>query len=188
MSVESRRRLASGMTSTRFVPALHAAEVSRYRRQMPHAHLDASLSIQAPALAVFDRMSDLSRFNDWNPFPSMDATTTSSHEGPASGVGAVFCYEGQRLGKGRMEIVAVDAPRRIDIKMTFWRGETVTESKSAFVIAESGGASEVHWTFDEDRGLGMYLMGKLMFDRMMTRTFGSGLETLRKLVEAESRG
>ena len=51
---------------------------------MPHTHLDASLTIDVPAQRVFDRMNDLSRFNDWNPFPSMDATTQSHHEGPAA--------------------------------------------------------------------------------------------------------
>jgi uncharacterized protein YndB with AHSA1/START domain len=151
---------------------------------MPHAHLDASTTIRAPAQAVFDRMNDLSRFNEWNPFPSMDPTAVSSHEGAASGPGAVFSYEGKRLGKGRMEIVSVEAPRRIDIQMTFWRGSSVTQSKSAFLLSEVDGATEVHWTFDEDRGLGMYLLGKLMFDRMMTGTFHGGLETLKKLVEA----
>jgi uncharacterized protein YndB with AHSA1/START domain len=155
---------------------------------MPHARLDASISIQAPAQAVFHRMSDLSRFHEWNPFPSLDPTTVSRHEGATAGVGAAFVYEGKRLGKGRMEIVAVDAPRRIDIAMTFWRGDTATHSKAAFVIAEAGGTSEVHWTFDEDRGLGMYLMGKLMFDRMMTGTFRDGLAKLQALVEAEARG
>lgn len=154
---------------------------------MPHAHLDASISIQAPAQAVFNRMSDLSRFNDWNPFPSMDPTTVSRHEGAVAGPGAVFHYEGKRLGRGRMEIVAVDEPRRIDIAMTFWRGDTATHSKSAFVISGSGDTTEAHWTFDEDRGLGLYLMGKLLFDRMMTGTFRSGLEKLKSLVEAEHR-
>lgn len=155
---------------------------------MPHAHLDASLTIDAPAQRVFDRMNDLSRFNEWNPFPSMDATTVSHHEGPASGPGAVFAYEGQRLGKGRMEVVAVQAPARIDIKMTFWRGGVATHAKSAFVIVDRGAHAEVHWTFDEDRGWGMYLMGKVMFDSMMTKTFQSGLQTLKGRVEADTAG
>lgn len=153
---------------------------------MPHAHLEARATIRAPAQAVFARMSDLSRFNDWNPFPSMDATTVSRHEGPAAGRGAVFHYEGQRLGKGRMEIVAVDPPRRIDIDMTFWSGATASQAKSAFVIVEGGSCCEVHWTFDQHRGIGMHLMGKLMFDRMMTGTFSRGLDTLRTLVEEEA--
>ena len=153
---------------------------------MPHAHLDASIQIQAPAQAVFDRISDLSRFNDWNPFPSMDPTTVSRHEGAAAGPGAVFHYEGKRLGKGRMEIVSVDSPARVDIAMTFWRGGEATHSKSAFLLAEVGGVTEVHWTFDEERGVGMYVLGKLLFDRMMTRTFRSGLETLKSLVEADA--
>jgi uncharacterized protein YndB with AHSA1/START domain len=152
---------------------------------MPHAHLDASIVIHAPAQAVFDRMNDLARFNDWNPFPAMDPTTTSRHEGPASGAGAVFEYEGKRLGKGRMEIAAVERPHRIAIAMTFWRGASPSHSTSAFVLEAKGDATEVHWTFDEDRGVAMYLMGKLMFDRMMTGTFRSGLETLKRLVEAE---
>jgi hypothetical protein len=158
-----------------------------YPAAMPHTHLDASISIQAPAHAVFTRMGDLSRFNDWNPFASADPTTVSRHEGPAAGPGAVFHYEGKRLGKGRMEIASVQAPHRIDIDMTFWFGDKATRSKSAFLMTQKEGATEVHWTFDEDRGLGMYLMGKLMFDRMMTRTFDAGLQTLKRLVEAEAR-
>jgi hypothetical protein len=34
----------------------------------------------------------------------------------------------------------------------------------------------------------MYLLGKLLFDRMMTRTFAGGLQTLKSLVEREARG
>lgn len=153
---------------------------------MPHAHLDASITIDAPAERVFARMNDLARFNDWNPFPSMDATTTSRHEGPDSGPGAVFTYEGKRLGRGRMAITSVEAPSRIDIEMTFWRGGAATQARSAFVVTSEGAGSQVHWTFDEDRGWGMYLMGKVMFDGMMTGTFRKGLEKLKALVEAES--
>ncbi|MFM6973659.1 MAG: SRPBCC family protein [Agromyces sp.] len=155
---------------------------------MPHAHLDATVHIAAPAQLVFDRMNNLSRFDDWNPFPSMDPTTTSSHEGPNAGPGAVFNYDGKRLGKGRMEIAGVDAPKRIDINMTFWRGSSASHSHSAFEIIEVNGGCDVHWTFDEDRGFAMFLMGKLMFDRMMTGTFTSGLQTLKSLVEAEAAG
>lgn len=153
---------------------------------MPHAHLDASVHINATAQQVFDRMSDLSRFNDWNPFPSMDPTTVSSHEGPASGVGSIFNYEGKQLGKGRMEIASVHAPRTININMTFWRGKSETHSHSAFVITPAGDGSDVNWTFDEDRGAVMFLMGKLMFDKMMTKTFTHGLTTLKGLLENAS--
>lgn len=153
---------------------------------MPHAHLDAAVTIDASAQLVFDRIQDLSRFNDWNPFPSMDPTTVSSHEGPDAGVGSIFNYEGKRLGKGRMEIVSVDAPRQIDIKMTFWRGGKASESKSAFVIVDAAEGVDVHWTFDEDRGAFMYLMGKVMFDKMMTGTFEGGLRTLKSLIETAS--
>ena len=159
---------------------------ARYPPAMPHAHLDASILIDASAQRVFDRMNDLSRFNDWNPFPTMDATTVSRHEGPASGPGAVFEYEGKRLGKGRMEIASIEPPARIDIAMTFWRNGVATNSSSAFVITDLGAQSEVHWTFDEDRGWGMYLLGKVLFDGMMTKTFGTGLQTLKTLVEAEA--
>lgn len=155
---------------------------------MPHTHLDASLTIDVPAQRVFDRMNDLSRFNDWNPFPSMDATTQSHHEGPAAGPGAVFMYEGKRVGKGRMEITSVEAPARIDIAMTFWRGEVATQAKAAFVVTDHGERSEVHWTFDEDRGWGMYLLGKVMFDSMMTKSFHGGLTALKARVEAEAAG
>jgi carbon monoxide dehydrogenase subunit G len=87
-----------------------------------------------------------------------------------------------------MEIASVDPPHRVAIAMTFWRGASASHSNSAFVLEAKGDATEVHWTFDEDRGVGMYLLGKVMFDRMMTGTFRGGLETLKRLVEAEHAG
>lgn len=152
---------------------------------MPHAHIDVFVHINAPAQVIFDRMSDLSRFNDWNPFPEMDPTTTTSHEGPASGVGSVFNYEGKRLGRGRMEIVSVEAPRQIGIALTFWQGEKASEAQSTFVIQDAPeGGCIVSWTMDQDRGFGMWLMGKLMFDKMMSKTFGSGLNKLKVILES----
>ena len=154
---------------------------------MPHAHLDVSVTINAPARVVFDRMNDLSSFDDWNPFPEMDPTATTQHSGAESGLGAVFEYEGQRLGKGRMEIVSVDEPRQVEVALTFWRGEKVTgRGTSLFVVAENpDGTVDAHWTMDQDRGVGMHLMGTLMFDRMMSGTFVKGLEKLKKLVETD---
>jgi hypothetical protein len=114
----------------------------------------------------------------------MDKTATSKHEGPDSGVGSIFTYEGKQLGKGRMEIVSVDAPRQVDIKMTFWQGDKEQGGTSAFVIADGPGDSViVHWVFDQDRGFGMWLAGKVMFDRMMGGTFTKGLQKLKVLIE-----
>ena len=152
---------------------------------MPHTHLDVSLTIDAPAQLVFDRMNDLSRFDDWNPFPEMDPSTTTQHSGAASGVGAVFSYEGKQLGQGRMEIVSVDEPHQIDVALTFWRnGKLTGHATSSFTVAEApGGGVDVHWTMDQERSLGLYLMGKLMFDRAMSGSFSRGLEKLKALVE-----
>lgn len=50
-----------------------------------------------------------------------------------------------------MELAAVSAPHRIDIDMTFWRGNSATRSKSVFVLEGTGDVTEVHWTFDEER-------------------------------------
>lgn len=153
---------------------------------MPHAHIDVSLAINASAQTVFDRIQDLSRFNDWNPFPSMDPTAKSTNQGPDAGVGAIFNYQGDRMGKGRMEIVSVDAPRRLDFDMTFWNKKGVPDSAtSAFEIVDGPGDTViVHWLFDQQRGFGMWLGGKLFFDRMMGGTFTKGLENLKVLVEA----
>lgn len=153
---------------------------------MPHAHIDVSVSINASAQTVFDRIQDLSRFNDWNPFPSMDPTSKSTNQGPDAGVGAIFNYQGDKMGKGRMEISSVDAPRKVDIDMTFWNKKGVPDSAtSGFEIVDGPGDTViVHWLFDQDRGLGMWLGGKLFFDRMMGGTFTKGLENLKVLVEA----
>ena len=69
---------------------------------MPHAHIDVSVAINASAQTVFDRMQNLARLNEWNPFPEMDKTATSKHEGPDSGVGSIFTYEGKQGSAARL--------------------------------------------------------------------------------------
>jgi len=128
------------------------------------------------------------RYDGWKPFPSMDQPAVSRHEGPAVGPDAVFQYEGKRLGKGRTEITSMQAPHDVDIVMTFLRGDTAMHAQSAFFIHGTGDSSDVHWTLDEDRGVALSVMGALMFDRMMTRTFEGGLRALKALIESDARG
>ncbi|ODU79661.1 MAG: hypothetical protein ABT08_00775 [Microbacterium sp. SCN 71-21] len=152
---------------------------------MPRQYVDVVEHIDAPAEAVFDRINELGRFNDWNPFPTMDPTTVTSNEGPTSGVGSVFLYEGKRLGKGRMEITGTERPSRLNVAMTFWTPKPSTSDVVFSITPAAAGGVDVHWIVSGEVNVRTWIMGKLFLDKMLANTFLTGLGTLKTLVESE---
>jgi len=81
--------------------------------------LERSVTIKAPAEKAFALINDFHQWGAWSPWEHMDADLQRSYSGPASGVGAVYNWEGKKTGVGRMEIVETSAPSLVKIKLDF---------------------------------------------------------------------
>src|SRR4051812_771013 len=76
----------------------------------------------APPEKIFPLIADFHRWSGWSPWEKRDPSMKRSFEGPASGVGAVYAWDGNRnVGAGRMEILEATVPAQIVIKLDFIR-------------------------------------------------------------------
>ena len=144
--------------------------------------IKTSIVIEATPAKVHEVLNDLSRLEDWNPFLTMDKSVTFSLSEKTVGPGAIFDYQGKRIGKGRMEIIS-SGPTCIRSTMTFFNKKTEIANTEYCLEPEFEG-TRVTWTMSGDRSLKMHLMGTLLgFDKMMANNFANGLKVLKAIIE-----
>jgi len=78
-------------------------------------------TIDAPSPLVHANIDDFHRWQAWSPWAKLDPTAKNSYDGPSSGTGAGFGWDGNgKVGAGHMTIVA-SLPHRITIRLDFFR-------------------------------------------------------------------
>jgi len=150
--------------------------------------LQTSVVINAPAKKIYDLMLDLNRFNEWNPFMTMDPTTTTKVTQSKPGPGSLYEYEGKRIGRGQQVVLSAEKPNVIVSEMSFFGKKKTNTAIIEFRIQEESAGTLVTWYMEGERGLGGKFMGTVLgFDKMMGKSFASGLESLKTLMESEGK-
>lgn len=147
--------------------------------------LQVSEDINAPIDTVFDVLKDLNQLEAWSPFSAMDPSLVSTISTPASGVGSVYSWKGKRIGSGSMTMTVCTKPYKIAFDMDF-NGKD--KALSEYLITETDGVTTVTWFLGGERGIGGQLMNALFkFDKMMAKNFADGLDSLKRLIEAQGK-
>ncbi len=146
--------------------------------------LSRSVSVAAPAAAVYAHVADLHRWTAWSPWEGLDASLSRSYSGSAAGVGAAYEWQGNaKVGAGRMTIVDAREPAFVEIRLEFIRPWRAT-NRTTFSLRDVGGETEVTWSMSGANTT----MGKLMslavsMDRMVGGDFERGLAKLAAVAE-----
>lgn len=144
--------------------------------------IKASILIEATPAKVHEILNDLGRLDDWSPYVAMDKTVKSTVSEKSTGPGAVYDYEGKRIGKGRMEIIS-SGPDLIRATMTFFNKKTET-ALTEYSIEPVFEGTRVTWTMSGTRDTKMQIINLFMnIDKMMTKSFNDGLKVLKAIVE-----
>lgn len=150
------------------------------------AHVERSVTIQAPPSAVFPLINDLRAFNEWSPWARIDPNTQYRFEGPESGTGAKMTWASEHpdVGSGSQEIIASEADRRVTVALDFGAQGTATAYYD--ILAQDDGTL-VTWGFDTDFGYDLVsrYFG-LLFDRLIGADYEKGLVNLKELAESQS--
>ena len=161
-----------------------AAVVGIAARKPNEFRLSRSTRIKAPADRIFANLVDFHRWEAWSPWEKLDPALKRMHSGATSGKGAVYEWEGNaKVGKGRMEIVQVDAPHRMVIAMHFLK-PMESRSTTEFSLVPSGDGTEVTWSMAGQSPFIQKVMGVFMdMDAMIGKSFEQGLATLKTISE-----
>jgi hypothetical protein len=147
------------------------------------AHVERTISINAPPENIRMLVNDFRRFNEWSPWAKRDPETRYTFEGPPSGVGSKMKWVSEKpdVGSGSQEIT-VDEPTMVKTALDFGdQGQAL----AFFKLEPTGTATKVTWGFDSE--FGYNLIGRyfgLMFDKWLGADYEQGLASLKALAEA----
>jgi carbon monoxide dehydrogenase subunit G len=150
--------------------------------QPAKGHVEKSVTINAPASAIFPHMNDLKKFVVWSPWSKMDPTAKQTFEGAVAGVGAKMAWDGPVTKTGSQWIVESVENERVKTGLAF--GGEEGQSWSEFKLSPEGNGTKVIWTFDgENKGFAGKAMW-LVMNPMLGSQFEDGLKDLKTLVES----
>lgn len=142
-------------------------------------------TIGAPPSEVFPEVSDFHNWEHWSPWAKLDPNAKNTFEGPATGEGAIFAWDGNdKVGAGRMTVLESRPNERLKIKLEFTRPMEDT-STTIFDFKPDGDKTIVTWSMD---GRHQNLIGKTIcmlmnMDKVVGGQFDTGLTNLRSVVE-----
>jgi hypothetical protein len=144
-----------------------------------------SLEMAAPASHVFEQVDDLHCMNAWNPWLKLDPDVKQRYDGPPSGVGASYSWDGNKhIGAGRQTIIESRPYDLVRIKLEFFRPfACVNEAQFAFV--PEGDRTRVTWSMTGELNFMARAMGLFMnMDKMCGSSFEKGLADMKSIVES----
>lgn len=102
--------------------------------------------IKAPPEKIMPYLSDFHQWVHWSPWEHLDPAMVRTFSGANQGKGAIYHWKGNSdVGEGRMEILSVEPPSRLDIKLDFI---TPLESSNttSFTLTPQADGTSVTWT------------------------------------------
>lgn len=142
--------------------------------------IQREISIKAPPEKVFAMINDFHNWADWSPWEKLDPQMKKTFSGLPSGQGSVYEWEGSsKVGKGRMEIIALAPGSKISIKLDFLKpieGHNMTD----FTLSPEGDSTKVTWAMRGPSPFISKVMQVFMsMDSMVGGDFEKGLANLK---------
>jgi K+-transporting ATPase KdpF subunit len=146
--------------------------------------VERSLSVRAPAGAIYPLVADFHRWTAWSPYEERDPAMKRMFGGTTASKGATYAWDGDKnVGAGRMEILEASSPSKLRIKLDFERpfeGHNTAE----FTFMPQGDGTLVTWAmYGPAPFLSKLMQVFINMDSMIGKDFEAGLVSLKKLTE-----
>jgi len=148
---------------------------------------ERSLAMSAPVDAVFPLVNDFHNWKDWSPWDKLDPSQKTTYDGPASGVGAKYGWNGNDdVGEGRMSITDAKANENVKIKLEFIRPFAAVND-TEFLFKPEGSGTKVSWVMSGTNNFMSKAFGMFVdMDKMLGSDFDKGLTQMKVLAEKEA--
>jgi uncharacterized protein YndB with AHSA1/START domain len=144
------------------------------------AELERRITIKSSPAAVYAVLSDFHQFRSWDPWSVMEPESSSKVEG--QGLGTIYSWEGDKVGRGNMVIKDLKENERVDVRLTFEEPFPSQADTGWTIAALDNGETEVVWFFKQELSYFQRYFG-LMMDGMLGGDFESGLARLKARLE-----
>lgn len=147
--------------------------------------VERSAQMQAPPDIVWAHISDFNTWKTWQPWWKSSQKITI--DGTPGVMGHRSSFEGEKMGKGGMEITDVKQPSHLGLKLVAIE-PMAGEATLAFDLAGGNDGTEVTWSMDGTNDFVHKFFSLVMnMDEMIGSKFEEGLADLKTIVEAEAK-
>lgn len=148
----------------------------------PDFRVERSLTIAAPAEAVFPWFNSHKKFNEFNPWLKMDPDAKVEYSGPESGVGAISTWDGKKTGKGKATITESKPNESVRLRMD-WIAPMEGVSTVDYIFKPEGGKTTVTWAmYGKSNFMGRLFSVFMDCESMCGPEFEKGLAAVAKIV------
>ncbi len=144
------------------------------------AKVERRVNIKSTPAAVYAVLSDFQQFRTWDPWSPMEPESTSKVEG--QGLGSIYSWEGEKVGRGKMVIKDLKENERVDVLLTFEAPFPSQAHTGWIVTALANGETEVVWHYEQELSYFQRYFGLIM-DGMLGADFAAGLTRLKGRLE-----
>ena len=146
--------------------------------------IQRTTTVNAPPERIYPLITDFRGWGAWSPWENKDPAMKRTFSGAASGVGAVYAWEGNKdVGTGKMTILEATAPGRVVIKLDFLKPLEGT-STAEFTLQPQGGATTITWAmYGKNNFLAKAMCVFMDMEKMVGPDFEAGLARLKAVGE-----
>lgn len=154
----------------------------------PDFRVSRTLRMEAPPAAIFPHVNNLRKWEAWSPYDKRDPTMKRTYEGPESGVGAKYTWNGNnQVGEGSSTIGESRPDELVKIDLEFRRPFSGTSVARFSFAPEGNNSTAVTWSLEGKHAFIPRAMGLIMsMDKMIGGDFEVGLANLKAIVERKS--
>lgn len=141
-----------------------------------------TLIINASPDIIFEQMNGSRNFNKWNPWLKSDPDSVITYEGPETGVGSSYSWNGKKTGIGKDTIVESVPHEKVVVELEFMKPMRA-KNRAGFILKPMDNGTEVTWSMWGTRNFKAKMMHTIFnMDKMIGKSFESGLESLSEIV------
>lgn len=146
------------------------------------AEVRAEIEIALDASQIFPAVASFENREIWDPWVSQDATTKVSIVSKPGYVGSTYNWDGEKLGKGKMQVVSVKEDSYIESSL--WFGDVEVPSLVEWEFTPTDGGTHVVWSFSQETKYPVGRLGMIFGKIFLSRSFETGLASLKEYLEA----
>lgn len=146
-----------------------------------------STTIAAPADKIFPLIDELRAWQGWSPWEKLDPQMRKTFDGPASGKGSIYAWDGNsQAGAGKMTITESTPSSKVVIALHFLKPFEAHDVATFDLTpnANNPAQTDVVWSLSGEMNMVSKIMDLLMdMDKMVGKDFEQGLGNLKALAE-----
>lgn len=173
------------MLNILLIVAIIIAAILIYASMRPDSfRVERSTIINAPPEKVFPIINEFHAWETWSPWEKADPNVKRMYDGPKSGVGARYAWEGNKqLGSGEMELVESVPYSHVGINIHFIKPFEARNKVDFDLVAQGSGTKVTHSMHGPSPFISKLMSLFFNMEKMIGPKFEEGLASIKAMAE-----